>query len=159
MARDLVCCIVFPAVLNKVWFFTTAPLIGNIPDLRCFPRDGWACWRILEDLYCHEEIKIVNFFLCCLSFVCTSPLAVITVARLLDSLTVSCSAKFRSFLLSMCIDVSELQKIVSPQDTKYVSERTMRHHVSLHKSSQYHVTRTGAARPWKTCTVTATTTT
>ena len=32
-----------------------------------------------------------------------------------------------------------------PQATKYVSERAMRHHKSLHKSSQYYVTRTGAA--------------
>ena len=51
------------------------------------------------------------------------------------------------------------QKIVSLQATKYVSERTMRHHKSPHKSSQYYVTRTGAASTWKTCTVTATTTT
>ena len=43
-----------------------------------------------------------------------------------------------------------VQKIVSSQATKYVSERTMRHHVSLHKSSQYHVTRTGAASTRKT---------
>ena len=40
----------------------------------------------------------------------------------------------------------------SPQATKNVSERAMRHHKSTHKSSQYYVTRT-----WKTCTVTATT--
>ena len=53
----------------------------------------------------------------------------------------------------------EVQKIVSLQATNYVSERTMRHHKSLHKSSQYYVTRTGAASTWKTCTVTATTTT
>ena len=46
-----------------------------------------------------------------------------------------------------------------PQATKYVSERAMRHHKSLHKSSQYYVTRTGAASTWKTCTATATTTT
>ena len=44
------------------------------------------------------------------------------------------------------------------QATKYVSERPMRHHMSLHKSSQCYVTRTGAASTWKTCTVTATTT-
>ena len=34
-----------------------------------------------------------------------------------------------------------------------------KHHVSLHQSSQYYVTRTGAASTRKTCTVTATTTT
>ena len=52
-----------------------------------------------------------------------------------------------------------VQKIVSSQATKYVSERAMRHHKSLHTSSQYYVTRTGAASTWKTCTVTATITT
>ena len=52
-----------------------------------------------------------------------------------------------------------VQMIVSPQATKYVSERAMRHHKSVHKSSQCYVTRTGAASTWKTCTVTATTTT
>ena len=35
----------------------------------------------------------------------------------------------------------KMQQIVSSQATKYVSERTMRHHMSLHKSSQYYVTR------------------
>ena len=53
----------------------------------------------------------------------------------------------------------EVQKIVSSQATKYVSERAMRHHKSPHTSSQNFVTRTGAANTWKTCTVTATTTT
>ena len=41
------------------------------------------------------------------SFVCTSPLAVITVLGSLDTHTVSNSADFRSFLLSMCIDAPE----------------------------------------------------
>ena len=37
------------------------------------------------------------------SFVCTSPLAVITIVRFFDILTVSNSALFRSFLLTMCM--------------------------------------------------------
>ena len=41
------------------------------------------------------------------SFVCTSPLAVITVVGLLDVVTVSNSAEFKSFLLIMCIDAPE----------------------------------------------------
>ena len=45
------------------------------------------------------------------------------------------------------------------QATTYDSERTMRYHVSLHKSSQYYVTRAGVASKWKTCTATATATT
>ena len=43
-----------------------------------------------------------------------------------------------------------VQNIISPQATKCVSERALRHHKSLHKSSQYYVTRTGAATTWKT---------
>ena len=41
----------------------------------------------------------------------------------------------------------------------YDTERTVRHHVSLHKSSQYCVTRTGVASTWRTCSVTTTTST
>ena len=41
------------------------------------------------------------------SCVCTSPLAVITVVGLLDVVTVSNSAEFKSFLLIMCIDAPE----------------------------------------------------
>ena len=41
------------------------------------------------------------------SFVCTSPLAVITVIGLLDVVTVSNSAEFKSFLLIMCVDAPE----------------------------------------------------
>ena len=41
------------------------------------------------------------------SCVCTSPLAVITVVGLLDVVTVSNSAEFKSFLLVMCIDAPE----------------------------------------------------
>ena len=41
------------------------------------------------------------------SFVCTSPLAVITVIGLLDVVTFSNSAQFKSFLLIMCIDAPE----------------------------------------------------
>ena len=41
------------------------------------------------------------------SFVCTSPLAVITVIGLLDVVTVSHSAEFKTFLLIMCIDAPE----------------------------------------------------
>ena len=40
-------------------------------------------------------------------FVCTSPLAVITVVGLLDVVTVSHSAEFKPFLLIMCIDAPE----------------------------------------------------
>ena len=46
-----------------------------------------------------------------------------------------------------------------PQAAKYVSERTVRHHVSLQESSQWRVTRTGVASTWRTCTVTTTTST
>ena len=49
------------------------------------------------------------------------------------------------------------EKTVFSQATKYVKKRTVRHHCTIHKSSQYYVTRTGAASTWKTCTVTATT--
>ena len=41
------------------------------------------------------------------SFVCTSPLTVKTVVGVLDTRMVSNTSKFRSFLLSMCIDVLE----------------------------------------------------
>ena len=41
-------------------------------------------------------------------FVCTSPLAVMTVVGFLDTRTVYSYAEFRSLLLSMCIDALEL---------------------------------------------------
>ena len=41
------------------------------------------------------------------SFVCTSPLVATTVVGLWETITVSNSAEFRSFLLSMCIDAPE----------------------------------------------------
>ena len=39
--------------------------------------------------------------------------------------------------------LSLMREIASSQAAQYVSERTVRHHVSLQKSSQYRVTRTG----------------
>ena len=44
------------------------------------------------------------------SCVCTSPLAVVTVVGLLDVVTVSNSAEFKSFLLIMCIDAPKSTK-------------------------------------------------
>ena len=60
-------------------------------------------------------------------------------------------------LLAWCDPRSVESRLI--QAAKYVSERTVRHHVSLHKSSQYRVTRTGVASTWRTCTVTTTTST
>ena len=48
---------------------------------------------------------------------------------------------------------------LSPKPQNTSRNVQMRHHKSLHKSSQYYATRTGAASTLKTCTVTATTTT
>ena len=46
-----------------------------------------------------------------------------------------------------------------PQATTYVKERAVRLRRTVHRSSQYYVTGTGAANTWKTCAVTATITT
>ena len=65
----------------------------------------------------------------------------------------------REFMCSLLASERVCRISSPPKPPKYVLERTMRHHMSLHESSQYYVTRTGAASTWKTCTVTATTTT
>ena len=41
------------------------------------------------------------------SFVCTSPFAVMTLVGFLHTRTVSSSAAFKSFLLSMCMEAQE----------------------------------------------------
>ena len=64
------------------------------------------CWRILEDFHCQEFSNSLTLIVAS-SFVCTSPLAVITVVGLLDVGTVSNSAEFKTFLLIMCIDAPE----------------------------------------------------
>ena len=49
-----------------------------------------------------------------------------------------------------------LRRIASSHAAKYVSERTVGHHVSPQRSSQHRVTRTGVASTWRKCTVTTT---
>ena len=65
----------------QMWFLTTSPLKG---------RD---CRRVLEDLYRHEELKIVDEN-CCFLTRMHFPLAVITVVGFLETRMVFGSAEF-----------------------------------------------------------------
>ena len=63
------------------------------------------------------------------SFVCTSPLAVITVVGLFEVVTVSNSAEFKSFLLIMCIDAPE--STTNSLSSSSIFDGEGRHHFSV----------------------------
>ena len=63
------------------------------------------------------------------SFVCTSPLAVITVVGLIDVVTFSNSREFKSFLLIMCMDALE-------STTNYLSSGSRVDGASRHQFSE-----------------------
>ena len=77
LAQDLL------PLFGQLWFLTTGPLAGITMTRR---QD------VIGYLHRHEELKIVNAYLCFLSR-CTSPLAVITVVGFLDFRWVSSSAE------------------------------------------------------------------
>ena len=94
-ARNSPCCIVFPAVFNEMSLLTAGPLIGVTAGVSS---------RICTVT---NESKSLTYAAAS-SFLCTSPLAVVTVDGFLDTQrTVSSSAKFRSFLPSMCTEAPE----------------------------------------------------
>ena len=55
MGTYLPCSIVFSDIATKknLWFLSTGPLVGVSVIFADFSK-RWNCWRILEDLYCHE---------------------------------------------------------------------------------------------------------
>ena len=63
------------------------------------------------------------------SFVCTSPLAVITVVGLFEVVTVSNSAEFKAFLLIMCIDAPE--STTNSLSSGSIFDGEGRHHFSV----------------------------
>ena len=65
----------------QMWFLTTGPLKGQ------------DCRRVLEDLYRHEELKIMDVH-CCFLTRLHFPSAVTTVVGFLDTRMVSGSAEF-----------------------------------------------------------------
>ena len=98
------CCVGFSDIIGKMWFLTTGPLLCIsvffaeffLATLQACPR-GFVPSRRAQD---RARIPWLPRLFC-------SPLAVITVAWFLDTRMVSNSAKFRSFLISMCIDAPE----------------------------------------------------
>ena len=91
----------FP-IVGQMWLLTTGPLVGISVLFAAFFFLRQDCKRVLEDLHRHEEIKIVNVYLCfltCLHF------ATGRNHLLWGSWTFRLSLK--SFLLSMCIDAPE----------------------------------------------------
>ena len=94
--RSFPCC---NPVLDEMWFLTIDPFVG-IPVFITKLSERQHCWRVFE---------VSNSLTCTIasSCVCTSPLAVMTIAGQHDFVKVSISALLISFLLIMCIDAPE----------------------------------------------------
>ena len=107
----------FPAVFDEMWFLTTGPLHRKTRGLR----------RVFQA----TELLELKSLTCTVasSFVCTSPLAVMTVVRFLKIRRVSSSAKFRSFLLSMCMLAPE-------STTTYLSSGFVHVDAGRHQTSE-----------------------
>ena len=97
------CCIVLSAVWNKVRLLITSPLIGISVIFAESSRTAGVSSRICTVT---NESRSWTYAVAS-SFVCTSPLAVITAVGFLDTRIVSSSTEFRSFLLRMCIEAPE----------------------------------------------------
>ena len=91
--------------LNEMCFW---PLIHSYEypcSSQSFPSDNTAGVSSIKFIVKNTSNSLT--YTVASSFVCTSPLAVITVVGLLDVVTVSNSAEFKSIFLNMCIDALE----------------------------------------------------
>ena len=90
----------------RCFFFDHRSTHRNIRDLRTvFPNDRTDGVSSRNSTVTNKSKPLT--YTVASSFVCTSPLAVITAVGVLDTRTISSSAEFGSFLLSMCIDAPE----------------------------------------------------
>ena len=87
-------------------FLTIDPFVGISVFIAKLSKRQY-CWRVFEDFHSQEKSNSLTYTVAS-SYVCTSPLAVMTLVRLHDFVKVSISASLKSFLLIICIDTPEL---------------------------------------------------
>ena len=116
-----------PFVLRSMWCLATGQHMGiSVVFAEFFPKPLFEMLAYPRKSELSNKSKSLTYTVAS-SSVRTSPLAVRTVVGFLDTRTVSSSAKFTSFLLSMCIETSE-------STTNYLSSGLVTSGAGRHKA-------------------------